>query len=169
VFPPISTGEKDALCFAGSLTPLVRLSGLRLCLKHWLTKHRLPIHRPIVPLWGDRRISRLRPRLWRIMPKKEQELGTRMALHQMTWLAITPSSAFVRHGSLLKLIQSSNFGETINSMPSARVLRAVSKTLWQGTRSRSKAQRPSLLNFSPLTKKKGPDSDLSISTTRIQY
>jgi hypothetical protein len=27
VFPPISTGEKDALCFAGSLTPLGQTIG----------------------------------------------------------------------------------------------------------------------------------------------
>src|SRR6266404_7755018 len=102
------------------------------------------------------------------MPETRQELGIRTALNRMSRLANTPFSDCARPGSLLKSIQSSNFAEMINSMPSVHVLRAVSKTHWQCTRSLSKARRRNLPDFSRLTARY-QDSDLSTSTTHIRY
>src|SRR5450830_1109554 len=101
------------------------------------------------------------------MQTAEQGLGIRTVLNRTTRLATTRSSDCARHGSLLKSIQSSNFGETTNSMPSAPVLREASKIRLRRATLLSKAQRRNLPNFRPPTERYQA-SDLRISTTRIR-
>src|SRR5213593_3972825 len=101
------------------------------------------------------------------MRKTRQELGIRTALTRMIRLEDTLFNDWVRRGSLLKSIPSSNFGETTAFTPSAHVLHAASSTPWQNTRLLLKAQRRSLPNFTR-PRKMYQLSDLQTSTTRTQ-
>src|SRR6266480_2917695 len=102
------------------------------------------------------------------MRETRQEPGMRTVLTRMIRLANTRFSDCVRPVSHLNSIPSSNFGKAINFMPSARVLRAASKTPWQDTGLPLKAQLLNLPGFNR-PDQVCPPLDLQTSTTRIRY